>query len=439
MSSSVLVLDLTHGGEVLAKEYARRGYKVTAVDIYHTASQDLKDSLADAGIEVLAEAPDRTFNLGIVPIHCPDSFIKGANLQTRLTSHEAVGTLASFKYPTVEITGVWGKTSACHILAHILVACGKKVLLHTSRGRGLFSPDGTTVLKDKVSIAPPSVLDASLSDIDADIGIFEVSIGGTGLADVSAITSLGNNYPIAAGTKKAFDGKVQMINSAKGKVVFPSCEFDIWSEHIPDNVSAITFGSTSSDVDLEKSPDILVKIPDTLTLGEKVPIEVMINNKLYKVDLQDTYLVPSYAISISTALSCAYALNIDMEKAVSSLSSFTGVLGRGEVVKEKGWFRIIDRNPGVSAGSIAWNLNTLENYYKQNDIGLILDPVNIKVCEKLDLAEVDRILSTDENVTGQYLMNMPGFDHPGFRRIDSFMDVRGKHAVLMCCIKEGYL
>ena len=37
MNEKVLVLDLTHGGEVLALEYASRGASVTAVDIYHTA------------------------------------------------------------------------------------------------------------------------------------------------------------------------------------------------------------------------------------------------------------------------------------------------------------------------------------------------------------------------------------------------------------------
>ena len=429
MSISVLVLDLTHGGEILAKEYAQKGYNVTAVDVYHTASQSIKDSLALCGVEVLNEAPERSFDLGIVPIHCPDKYIGKANISKRLTSHEAVGQLASFTFPTVEITGVWGKTSACHVLAHILTACGKKVLLHTSRGRGIISSEGSVVLKDKVSIAPPAVLDALKLDLDVDIGIFEVSIGGTGLSSVSAITSLGNNYPIAAGTKKAFDGKVQMISAAKGTVVYPHDESDIWSPYVPDGVKTVTFGGG----------DIKLTLPDKLTLGKQVPATVDTPEGSYEVKLQSSYLVPSYSIAISTALGCAYALGIDMAQAVSSLSSFNGVPGRGEVLKEKGWFRITDRNPGVSAGSIAWNLRMLENYYSQTDIGVALDPVNAKVCEKLDLTDVNALLSSDECVTGQYLMNMPGFETPGFRRIDGFTDVRGKHEVLMCFTKEGYL
>ena len=308
-------------------------------------------------------------------------------------------------------------------------SCGKKVLLHTSRGRGIISSEGSVVLKDKVSIAPPAVLDASKLDLDVDIGIFEVSIGGTGLSSVSAITSLGNNYPIAAGTKKAFDGKVQMISAAKGTVVYPHDESDIWSPYVPDGVKTVTFGGG----------DIKLTLPDKLTLGKQVPATVDTPEGSYEVKLQSSYLVPSYSIAISTALGCAYALGIDMAQAVSSLSSFNGVPGRGEVLKEKGWFRITDRNPGVSAGSIAWNLRMLENYYSQTDIGVALDPVNAKVCEKLDLTDVNALLSSDECVTGQYLMNMPGFETPGFRRIDGFTDVRGKHEVLMCFTKEGYL
>ncbi|WP_400260642.1 coenzyme F430 synthase [Candidatus Methanomassiliicoccus intestinalis] len=429
MNGNVLVLDLTHGGEILAKEYAQRGCEVTAVDVYHTASEEVKNSLTSCGIEVLDAAPARTFDLGILPIHCPDSYIGKAKLVKRLTSHEAVGQLASFNFPTVEITGVWGKTSACHILAHILVACGKKVLLHTSRGRGIVSTEGTVILKDKVSIAPPAILDISKFELDVDIGIFEVSLGGTGLANIAAITSLGNNYAIAAGTKKAFDGKVQMIASARDTVVYPHEETNLWAPHVSQGVKTVTFGGG----------DVQLILPDKLVLGKQVRAQVITPEKSYEVKLQGSYLVPSYLIALSTALGCAYALKLDMDKAVSSLASFNGVPGRGEVLKEKGWYRIIERNPGVSAGSIAWNLKTLEDYYAQTDIGVALDPVNAKVCEKLDLKEVNALLSADNCVTGQYLMNMPGFDNPGFRRIDGFTDVRGKHATLMCCTKEGYL
>ncbi len=132
---------------------------------------------------------------------------------------------------------------------------------------------------------------------------------------------------------------------------------------------------------------------------------------------------------------------MDMKDAVASLETFKGVPGRGEVTRERGAFLIRERNPGVSAASIEWNINVLERYYGQEDMGVALDPVNIKVCEKLDLQDVSDVLDRHPSVKGKYIINMPGLDRSstGFLRIDGFMDVRGKHQVLMCCIKEGYL
>ncbi len=124
--------------------------------------------------------PPETFDLGIVPVHCPDRYIGEAKLQRRITAHEAVGELARFDIPVVEFTGVRGKTSACHVLAHILANAGKEVLLLTSRGLCTMNAQGRTVLKDRISIAPPTVLALSASRPPADIGVFEVSLGGTG-------------------------------------------------------------------------------------------------------------------------------------------------------------------------------------------------------------------------------------------------------------------
>ena len=90
------MLDLTHGGEVLAQEYASRGDSVTAVDIYHTATAEKKGTLTTVGVRVLENAPAEHFDLGVVPVHCPDRFIGKATLARRITAHQAVGELASF-------------------------------------------------------------------------------------------------------------------------------------------------------------------------------------------------------------------------------------------------------------------------------------------------------------------------------------------------------
>ena len=46
---NVLVLDLTHGGDVLALTYRSRGEEVTAVDVYGTAEQYMIDHLRNEG------------------------------------------------------------------------------------------------------------------------------------------------------------------------------------------------------------------------------------------------------------------------------------------------------------------------------------------------------------------------------------------------------
>ena len=68
---NVLVLDLTHGGDVLALTYRSRGEEVTAVDIYGTAEQYLVDHLRNEGIAVARTTPSKKFDLAVVPIHCP--------------------------------------------------------------------------------------------------------------------------------------------------------------------------------------------------------------------------------------------------------------------------------------------------------------------------------------------------------------------------------
>jgi len=429
MSQKVLVLDLTHGGEVLAYEYAERGDQVTIVDIYHTGKPELKSELIAAGIRVAEAAPAETFDLGIVPIHCPDHFIGEAKMARRITAHQATGELAKFPYPIVEFTGTRGKTSACHVLAHMLAQEGQKVALLTSKGLSIVEECTRAILKDKVSIAPPSVLSVAKMDLQVDIGVFEVSIGGTGLADVSVVTGL-DDYPIAAGTRKAFYGKVQMIESAKSAAVYPQAEAGLWEKHVPQGTDVITFGPGG---------DVSATLPKQLKLGKAVPLNVEIYGDAFKTKLPGTFLVPSYKTAFNSAIAAAVALGMDMDAAIGSLSSFGGVPGRGEVSKEKGWYLISERNPGVSAGSIEWNVSVLERYYGQEDIGVAVDPVNQKVCEKLVLDDVREALSKHPAVKGQYVINMPGFEPSGFRRIDSFVDVRGRHKVLMQCIKEGYL
>ncbi len=427
----ILVLDTTHGGDLLAEEYRSLGHEVTAVDIYQTANPALKLKLTSLGIGLVADSPAEAYDLVVAPIHCPDKFLGDAKCDSRITHHEAVGQLAKFKYKTVEVTGTRGKTSTCYAIAHILSHLGKRVLLLTSRG--VFSSSGGEMMtiEDRASIAPPSVLKVSKMEQDFDVGVFEISLGGVGLGDVSVITTLGNNYEIAGGTRKAFDGKVQMMKNAKGIAVYPASESEIWAKHVPKGVRKITFGPQG---------DIWISMPDGLSLGGSVTATVHFKDgDQIPLRLSGEFLAPSYCLSMSAALAAVDGLGLNMKDAARSLNDFKGVPGRGEVRRENGSFLVRDRNPGVSAESVRWQLDVLNEYYGVRNPAVVIDPVNQKVCEKLDLRELEKVVE-DHHIRNAFLIDK----YQGkcksdlFKPIHEASEVMHDNHVVLWCTKEGF-
>ena len=218
-----------------------------------------RHSLELEGFRVLDPTPPEMFDLAVVPVHCPDRFLGQAHFERRITHHHAVGELVRFAVPVVEVTGAGAKTTTCFLVAHLLSKLGRKVLLHTSRGDYLVSAQETITINDKASIAPASLIPLSRME-GYDIAVLEESLGGCGLGEVCAITTLGDNYPIAAGTRHAYDGKVQMVRLAKGTVVIPREEEAMWQQDIAPNVSSICFGE-NGDVDAELDEHLQLGVP----------------------------------------------------------------------------------------------------------------------------------------------------------------------------------
>lgn len=424
----VLVLDLTHGGEVLARAYAHQGDEVAVVDIYHTASPSLVSSLEALGVEVLASAPPRSFDLGVAPIHCPDRYYGEARCEHKVTHHQAVGSLAKFPYPVIEVTGARGKTSTCQLLARILADRGKRVALLSSSGLSLIEKDRTTVLEDKVSIAPPTILKLSERPPRADLGVLEISLGGTGLGAVSVVTTIGDDYPIAGRTRRAFDGKVQMIEGARGTAVFPEAEKKMWSPHVHPGTDRMTFGPKG---------DLQLELKD-LALGQGARLVMRDGDGIAEASLDPGYLAPSYTTGFGAAAAAARSLGIPLDSIAATLQSFKGAPGRGEVALEGGKVLVRERNPGVSAGSVDWNLRSLGTYGVR-DVGMVLDPVNIKVCEKLDLEAVLGVAR--KHHATPYLLRPEGWEKAanGYLPLEDIEQVKGRHEVLLWCTKEGYL
>lgn len=426
----ILIIDLTHGGEALAVEYGEKGDEVVCVDCYGTFNHEAREELEKAGIRCLDRTPEEHFDLLVAPIHCPDSFLKGAEFSHRKTFHQAVGDLTKFRGLTIEVTGVRGKTSTCHVISHIMQSFGRTVMQLSSRGIHLLGDEVETI-EEEVSISPTSLLRISRIERTFDTRVFEVSLGGTGLADVGIITTLGDNYPIAAGTRTAFDGKRQMLNLARKVVVIPEEERELWEPQIPPGIWITTFGEGGN-------VNAIVDTP--IQLGQEVEVRFKCHPVgEFTATLNGNYLVPIYLRPMAAALAALKSIGIPMPQLCSTLQTFQGVPNRGEIWAEEGRWIIRDRNPGVSAHSIEYQLSMLEEYYGAEDIGLVVEPVSQRVCEPLRLGDLETIFEVHDSVTGAYLLNHGGEEVENFTPIDDINEVKGKHHLLLWCTKEGFL
>ena len=119
------------------------------------------------------------------------------------------------KCPVVEVTGSFGKTST--IWAAISVLKNRySILAMTSDGIFHINESATTQLAERVSTTPANIIKAvRLCREKIDLAMFEVSLGGTGLADLGIIKNVYDNYPIAEGTSRACDAKLSMIKEAR--------------------------------------------------------------------------------------------------------------------------------------------------------------------------------------------------------------------------------
>ncbi|NYT12063.1 MAG: coenzyme F430 synthase [Methanomassiliicoccales archaeon] len=428
----ILIIDMTHGGDLLALEYAERENDVTCVDCYGTSSEEKRVLLEEKGIRCMTTAPDEDFDLLVSPIHCPDSFLSNTRYESRKTFHEAVGELVVFRGMIFEVTGARGKTTTCHILSFILNRFGRTIAQLSSRGIHFYD-EGIETIEEWVSIAPPSILKVSRLELPYDHWVLEVSLGGTGLADVGIITTLGENYPIAAGSRTAFDGKKQMMNLVKKVAVIPEEERELWTPQIPPGIWVSTFGEGGNvngvlDGPLELGSDVEVRFK-CLPLGE------------FSTTLKGNFLVPIYLRPMAAALAGLKSCGIPMPQLCEALKDFPGVPGRGEVYKEGETWIIKDHNPGVSGHSIEFEISILEKFYGVDDVGLVIEPTAKRVRERLDLKEMDLIFDVHDSIKGAYLLNPEGKEKEvkNFTSIQDIGEVMDRHPIILWCTKGGFI
>ena len=369
----VLILDLTHGGDILAGRFLDEGDDVTCVDVYGISTQEQRDSLTASGARVLREVPPEGFDLLVSPAHCPDVFLEGCTFSSRITFSGAVNRFVDKGIYRIEVTGVKGKTSTCYVLAHILDASGKKVYLHTSRGTGPYS-GGKHLIEKKMSIAPTSIL--KLPSDGYDVVVCEVSLGGSGKADISAITNLAEDYGIARNTRRASDAKAEILND--GVNIVPASEEGIWSRY---GKPLTLCGDT-------------IRLTGSPRIGEPVGIALDYGGEEIRTDLGGGYMSLQYIPAMQTACRICLEMGIPASVVAEGLRTFGGVPGRGEIRIENGIWKVTERNPGISHISIGRTLSCLEDLGALDGAFAIVDPVSKKVCDKMDSAEIRRVLES---------------------------------------------
>ena len=248
-SKRIAVLDLTHGGAIIARKLKKIAETVTAIDVYGTSSDELLDELEKEGICTSRETIEASrFDIIVSPVHLDTGYPilaeALANNIPVLSHHQAVGEiLAGYDLKNrklIEITGTKAKTSTSVLLADILSVKGK-VISHTSRG--LEDRSTGTIIRKGLSITPANILTAldhlQEKGIDFDIFLAEISLGGTGFADTGIITTISNDYRIANNTRSASEAKRRMILDAKSGSVL-----------IVNNDALRFFGACRRDVDI---------------------------------------------------------------------------------------------------------------------------------------------------------------------------------------------
>ena len=402
----VLILDTVHGGKIVAEEYLKRGCEVTAVDVYKVTPRDVLGGMVRRGIRVPDAVPEEDFDLCVRPIHCPDAFIGGARCAKVISVSDAVNELFDpyDRRFRVEVTGVKGKTSTCFILAHVLDAAGKRVYLHSSRGMGPYA-NGEHVITDIQSIAPATLL--ALPRTEYDVLVCEVSLGGSGRADISVITNLVEDYGIAKNTRRAHEGKKGVLNP-NVNFVLPE-EEGIWS----------AYGKPLRFIGRRVVP---VGKP---VFGEPLRVSVDYRGK-HEIELGKGYLALQYLSAMDAALEVCDAMDIPAEDVIRGLESFRGVPGRGQVSVEDGRKVLRDRNPGISHMSVDYTLSCLKDMDALGNAVLVVDPVSKKVCDKMDK---DLISET----AGRYGVKVLFTDGQG-----SVPEIPADAETVIYLVKEGY-
>ncbi len=388
-SSKVAVLDLTHGGTVLAKKLKKIASSVAAIDVYKTLSNKQLQDLKNEGIKTaLTPLKAEDFDFIVAPVHLDANYpmlldaVK--NNVTIISHHEAAGEILShydLKDKTlIEITGTKAKTSTSVLLAEIL-SREKKVVSHTSRGVEDWS--NKKLIKKGLSTTPASIL-AALDEIEEagvefEVLISELSLGGTGKADIGVITTIANDYKIANNTKLASDAKRQMILNAKKN-----------SRLVINNDALRFFGACRRDVEIISFTDEVNASCNVYY--EDSNIAYFLGKKQGRIRIKESnyYDINAYKTAFACATAIALSMCIDSSTIERSIQEFKGAEGRMKKTFFEGKVLIDNSNSGMNIENAEKALSFSKSQGKSTV--MLLGEEAKEVCEGLEPLEVKNFI-----------------------------------------------
>jgi UDP-N-acetylmuramyl pentapeptide synthase len=436
----IAVLDLTHGGIPIAKKLATLGYEVTGIDVYGTVDPGMLIELEEKnGIYCSKDSlPSFGFDLLVAPIHLDSAYpmISEARADGKriISHHEIVGKilkndsrLSAIK--TIEITGVKAKTSTASILADIL---SRKfdVALHTSRGLETWKRGISSLIYRGLSITPGSILVVVEKVFEVgfkpDFFIFEISIGGTGNADIGILTTLFPDYRIGNNTTLASEAKLQLVRSAKigstlilnagakkalevtkesqAKVLTFKDPFDVGILEKTDKVADFALEtrkytelqSISSGLSALSVPSKLSELSVVSTSSDVLLDFMRREDKIFSAALLAGYNISAYRTAFIAASAAALELGVECEVIVAVLEGFRGLLGRMQENELNGIALIDNSNSGMDILStekaFEYALLKKKDDKKNGGVILILGEEASQVCEGLQPASVQDLV-----------------------------------------------
>jgi len=385
----VAVLDLTHGGVVIARKLSRIVESVVAIDVYKTLDQKTLNELEKEGIRVYRDAMDADyFDLLIAPVHLDTAYPMLLEAERNeipvISHHSAVGELLSYynleNKTIIEVTGTKAKTSTALLLANIL-SKKKKVVSHTSRGVEDWSTG--RLIKKGLSITPASILTVmdmlEEYEVETDVVIFEISLGGTGCADIGVITTIYHDYPIANNTKMASEAKQSMILNAKhGSTLVIHNQVLKTSRTCRNDLKFVSFCENGN--------------PSCNVYYDNKAISYNIGERYGRINIPETseYDMDSYRIAFTCATAVALAFGIDELSVEHAIREFRGAEGRMKKSCIEGRTLIDNSNSGMNMGDVEKALRFAKSLSKR--IVMVLGEEARQVCEGLEPDKVKRFI-----------------------------------------------